>query len=157
MSESDKPLKMYSAGARYPGEFSVVAACIARTHKEAKKLFWAGSGALREECDWQFTDMRVGRAKEHDEFVGLIAELGPHVIHDTAITRRMGWWCEGDKHCSDCGLAAMDGDFPVCDSCGLCSECGHDETCAKAAADTPQAAALPPMGTSSDTHTASPD
>lgn len=157
MSEPDKPLKMYTAGARYPDEFTVVAACIARTHKEAKKLFWAGSGTLREECDWRFTDMRVGRAKDKDEFVSLVAELGPHVIHDTAITRRMGWWCVGDKHCSGCGLAAMDGDFPVCDSCGFCGECGHDDTCAKAAADTPHAAALPPMGTCSDTHTTSPD
>ena len=129
MSAPLKPLKMYTAGSRYPSEYSVVAACVARTHKEAKKLLWAGSGNLRQECDWQFTDLRVSRSKSDDQIAASIQPQEPHVIEDTAITRQMGWFCSGDAGCSCCGLYEMDGDFPLCQDCGFCAECGHDEKC----------------------------
>lgn len=123
-------LKCYSAGSLNPGGVhSVVAVCLATSHREARKLLWAGSDDLREECDWKFIDMQVGRCKEHDGLVLTIDRQEPHVIHDTAITRRMGWWCEGDKHCAACGLAEMDGDYPVCEHCERCAECRHAEGC----------------------------
>lgn len=137
MSEQQKPLKMYTAGSRYPSEYSVVAACFAHSHKEAKKLLWAGSDPLRVECDWDFTDMRVSRNAQHDDLISMAEEKEPHVIDNTAITRRMGWWCDGDGRCTCCDLATMDGDFPTCEVCEQCAECGHAEGCAAAAEDKP--------------------
>lgn len=130
-----KTLKFYAAGSLNPGGVhTVVAACIATSHREARKLLWAGSDNLREECDWRFTDMQVGRRKEHDHLVAKIDRKEPHVIHDTSITRLMGWWCEGDRRCASCDLAEMDGDFPVCEHCEQCPECGHADECVSKAA-----------------------
>jgi hypothetical protein len=43
--------------------------------------------------------------------------------------REVGFAVDGDNRCASCGLADMDGEFPICDECGQCEECGHDEDC----------------------------
>jgi len=46
---------------------------------------------------------------------------------EVAILRDLGWECDGDQRCTCCGLAELDGQFPVCDECDQCSECGGDQ------------------------------
>ena len=123
------PLKMYAAGALYPSEYSIVALCTARSHKEAKAVFWAGSDRLREECDWRYVDMRVKREPGGDKYIGKLKFAEPHVVEDVAVQRELGWFHDGDNNCADCGLYTMDGEFPVCEHCDCCEGCGHAEDC----------------------------
>jgi hypothetical protein len=74
--------------------------------------------------------MQVGRCKEHDHLIEKLDCKEPHVIHDTSVLRQMGWFCECDQSCTTCGLATMDGDFPLCEHCEQCAECGHLDDCA---------------------------
>ena len=41
--------------------------------------------------------------------------------------RAYGFSAEDDDICDACGLASMDGAFPVCPDCECCEECGHQE------------------------------
>lgn len=43
--------------------------------------------------------------------------------------REVGFSCDGDSRCDTCGLADLDGEFPVCPECNQCEECGHEEDC----------------------------
>ena len=45
------------------------------------------------------------------------------------VQRLAGWRIEGDDECCNCTLWSWNGDFPVCDVCERCSECGHDSEC----------------------------
>jgi hypothetical protein len=38
--------------------------------------------------------------------------------------RAIGFSCEGDDLCEECGLWSIGGQYPVCEGCGACSGCG---------------------------------
>lgn len=38
--------------------------------------------------------------------------------------RAIGFGCEGDDQCGYCELWSMDGEYPVCQKCEACTECG---------------------------------
>lgn len=48
----------------------------------------------------------------------------PGVENDFAVLRKVGWRMEGDASCDTCGLYELDGEFPVCEGCGQCADCG---------------------------------
>jgi hypothetical protein len=51
------------------------------------------------------------------------------IEHDATVLRQAGFQCEGDERCARCGLAEIDGKYPVCPECCMCTECGHAEDC----------------------------
>ncbi len=53
----------------------------------------------------------------------------PFIEGDYSILRDLGFMCESDSSCDTCGLYEMDGEFPVCDECGQCPDCGHSDYC----------------------------
>lgn len=130
-----RPLQVYFGGSASPNEFSYVAACFAHTARDARKLMWARSGRLCEDCYDDFTMLRVVRQRGHD---ALAAELGvtePQLITDDSIQRDLGWSLEGDDRCEQCERATFDGDYPLCDECRQCADCGHASGCAEHAQD----------------------
>lgn len=48
----------------------------------------------------------------------------PHEEGRLAVLREAGWRCEDDTTCDNCGLATLDGEFPVCPECWMCTDCG---------------------------------
>lgn len=121
-------MKCYFGGAREPSEYSFLTACFAGDRKEAKRLIW-NYGEVAEDCDHDFMELRVIRMPEHDKLFGHDDRDDAHVIRDDNLLREMGWMCDGDERCGGCGLATMDGKFPVCDECDMCDDCGHDDDC----------------------------
>ncbi len=46
-----------------------------------------------------------------------------YIEGDNELLRHLGFRCESDRTCDTCGLAEMDGEYPVCQDCGQCEEC----------------------------------
>lgn len=120
-------MKCYVGGNCCPQEYDFVAVCFANSRAEAKRLMWHKTD-LYYECDGEFTSVRVVRKPEFDSLEDK-EKTEAYAVNDPAVLRQMGWRCEGDNLCDSCGLAEMDGDFPVCEECGQCNECGHDSEC----------------------------
>lgn len=123
-------LKCWFAGSSWPEDFAWVDAVFANSYREAKKTVWAKGTNIVDECDAEYTDLRLTRAKEHDH---LAVGNEPYVADDSKVLREMGWGYEGDSRCSACGGATLEGEFPLCDECECCAECGHDEDCSEGA------------------------
>lgn len=47
-------------------------------------------------------------------------------VSDDRLRRDVGFACDGDDRCGSCGLAELDGSFPVCKECCNCKDCGCD-------------------------------
>lgn len=109
-------------------DFDFVTACFASDRDEAKRLMWK-YGDLSEDCDGDYMNARVIRRPEHDSLFGKDGKKDAHVVRDQALLREMGWMMEGDERCSWCGLATMDGEYPLCQDCETCSDCGHEHDC----------------------------
>jgi hypothetical protein len=108
----------------HDGEPSEKAALVfARTAQEARKL---GDGWNDVGCDG-FLTVRANRLPEADKFAR--EGEGAYVEHKTSTLRQAGWHVDGDDTCGHCGLAEMDGDFPVCEECDACPDCGHMDDC----------------------------
>lgn len=122
-------LKCYVGGSYDPFEYEYVEACFAESRKEAKRLLWKHTD-LPEECDHEWMNARVVRKKEYDALLDPDAKSA-YVVTDRAVLRQMHWGCEDDMRCEACGLAEMNGDWPVCDDCGQCPDCGHDDECSE--------------------------
>ncbi len=41
----------------------------------------------------------------------------------TSVQRSIGWWVDGDSSCESCNLFTMDGEYPLCETCGCCEDC----------------------------------
>lgn len=122
-------MKCYFGGSSLQGldhEFRSI--CFAQNLQQAKQLIWK-YGDVHEDCDSEYIYLRVVRRPEHDDMFGKDGRKDAHVVTDRAIYREMGWSVECDEHCDGCGLATMDGDFPLCDECDMCAECGHEDDC----------------------------
>jgi hypothetical protein len=120
-------VKCYVGGHCNPQEYDFVAVCFANSRAEAKRIMWSRSD-LSDECDGEFTNIRIARKPEFDSLADK-EKVEAYVVNDQSVLRQMGWRCEGDHICDSCGLSEMDGDYPVCDECGQCSECGHVDDC----------------------------
>lgn len=57
------------------------------------------------------------------------AGTDPHIENRDRVLREYGWSCDGDDRCESCGLATMDGAFPICADCETCEDCGHAADC----------------------------
>lgn len=127
--ENARPLKCYFGGSSNPYDHAYVSHCFARTQKEAKKLMWS-QGRLNEECDGEWIDARIERKPAYDKLADGMQEA--YIATDTKIEREMGWMMDGDTICGTCGLATMDNEYPVCDECDQCTDCGHSDGCESA-------------------------
>ena len=124
-----KPLRVYFGGSASPDEFPYVAACFAHTHREARKLMWARHGDLCADCQDDFTMLRVSRQREHDSLASQLGVTEPQLITDDKVQRDLGWSLYGDDRCEQCERATFDGEWPLCESCNQCAECGHHHEC----------------------------
>lgn len=120
--------KCYFGGSVNAFEYDYVAACFAPDWATAKRLMWNKSERLDEECDGEWIAARVTRQSQFDHLLDT-KRTEAYVIYDISTTREMGWSSEGDSNCEKCGFATFDGEFPLCESCECCDECGHDEEC----------------------------
>lgn len=75
--------------------------------------------------------LRVKRKPDADRLIPADTNE-PCLVTDTRVLRDAGWSCEGDLLCVSCGLATMDGEFPLCYDCEQCEECGHADDCPQA-------------------------
>lgn len=100
------------------------------TEAEARDLALPHVSVRYHQGDWEPEprDFGVQRAPEADAF----ARADDRVEGRIRVERLIGWRCEGDSTCSTCGLAEFDGEFPVCEDCQNCDECGHDTDCPEA-------------------------
>ena len=114
-------MKVYVGGSAT----NVCAACIAGCIGEAKAFLW-GSPDVRDECEFDYTRLRVSRERRHD---ALAKGLPIGLVKNSAALRAMGFWIDGDPACVSCGLYTMDGAFPLCPDCEQCADCGHAEDC----------------------------
>lgn len=112
-------LKAYCVDA---GGFSG-ALVFAKTSKEAKKL---GSKFVDPE---EWIELTSERREPYDIFLRADA-TEPYVEHYPEVLRQANWQYEDEYTCNSCGLAAMGIDqYEVCDDCGECLECGHQDDC----------------------------
>lgn len=122
-------LRLYFAGARHPSDWAVYReACFAHTSREAKLLMWRRGEFIQDECDWNYMELRVTRQREHDNMAAERGIAEPCIASST-FKRLFGWQCEGDSQCQHCMLYEFDGEFPVCEHCEQCTECGHADDC----------------------------
>lgn len=116
-------MKCYLGGARAPHEYQWVSACFANNAKEAKYLMWKHSDRLTEECDYEYIEARIIRGPQHDNLLN-DDKTEPYIIHENKTLRKMGWIMEGDATCDHCGLAEFGEQWPVCETCQSCTDCG---------------------------------
>jgi hypothetical protein len=124
-----KKLRCYFAGSRHPDEYPYVEACFAYSHREAKPLLWRDGSEIKAVFDGEYFDMSVKHQPEHDSLAEKYGITSPHVIGDDKLLREMGWSIEGDSRCANCNLAEYDGEYPLCEHCDQCEECGHPHDC----------------------------
>lgn len=96
----------------------------ANSNQEAKKIGYLVDNVGSE----GFITLRASRLPDVDSLLDCEKDK-PYVVKDDKTLRLSGFHLEGDDKCSSCGLAEFDGEFPVCESCGNCAECGCDEEC----------------------------
>lgn len=116
-------MKVYVGGSAT----NVCAACVASCIGEAKAFLW-GSPDVRDECEFDYTRLRVSRERRSD-IVARAWSLETGVVRNSAALRAMGFGIDGDPACVSCGLYTMDGEFPLCPDCEQCADCGHAEDC----------------------------
>lgn len=114
-------MKCYFGGSTTPFEYDFVEVCFAASAAEAKRIMWNKTD-LPEECDHEWDNARVIRKPEFDHLIENDRSEA-YIVRDDKTLRAMGWMKEGDNRCESCGLAEMEGEFPVCE-CGQCAECG---------------------------------
>lgn len=115
-------LKCYLGSANNNDEYCFHSVCFAENSRQAKKLMWKYS-ELSEACDGEYTEERVNRYKDYDHHLES-EKTEAYVVTNTEILRQMNWRVDGDSSCSTCGLYEMDGEFPVCEECEQCPDCG---------------------------------
>jgi hypothetical protein len=114
-------MKAYMVHDGDPSEKAVLV--FARTAQEARKI---GNGWDDIGCDG-FLTVRAVRFPGADKFAH--PDKGSYVERKTATLRQAGWREEGDYTCGHCGLAEMGGEFPLCEECDACPDCGHADDC----------------------------
>lgn len=109
-----------------PGECSYL--CFAENHARARSLCYRRDGLE----DFDFIEISVRRLAMADPILGRLGITSPTVIDwsDDAGRRELrglGWSCEGECTCDQCGLHPCDlPEFKICnkcDRCGGCCEC----------------------------------
>jgi len=115
-------MKCYFGGSCDPFDHEFTEACFANSRNEAKTVMWT-KGELSEACGGEWMDARIIRQPQHDRLVDWNKD-DAYIIRDKPTLRKMGWRIEGDQVCDTCGLAEFDGEYPVCEDSGQCSECG---------------------------------
>ena len=80
---------------------------------------------LNDSCDGEYVQARAVRDSELDYLLD-DTKKEAYVITNNRTLREAGFMCEGDSYCITCGLREMNGEFPVCDDCGQCDNCGCD-------------------------------
>jgi|TARA_R110000851_G_scaffold218427_3_gene371346 hypothetical protein len=115
-------MKCYVGGAYHWDEFEYHATCFANNRKEARKLLWYTD--VFEACDGVYTQLRVVRRPQDDDLLDT-NQTSPYVVYDNKTLRQMFYCIDGDSLCSTCGLFEMAGEYPVCDDCHQCPDCGH--------------------------------
>jgi len=121
-------MKCYIGGSKEPGEFDFVTACFAANGKEAKRILWKYSD-LSDECEGEYFRARVIRDAKNDHIFEKTGRSDAHVVQDESVYREMGWVMEGDQRCALCSKAEYEGQWPICEHCEQCAECGHDDGC----------------------------
>lgn len=117
-------MKCYFGGSQEPNDYEFVEACFANTALEAKLLMWT-QGRLKEECDDDYNGARIIRKPYYDCLRDTKKEA-PYIVCDQSTLREMGWGMDGDNRCDSCGLSEFEGEYPVCEDCCQCSDCGCD-------------------------------
>lgn len=119
-------MKAYMVHDGDPGENAALV--FARTAAQARKL-----GYLHNDIGSDgWITLRTERKPDADRLIP--ADVNePYLVTDTRVLREAGWSIEGDMLCASCGLATMDGEFPLCEYCEQCAECGHADDCPPAA------------------------
>ena len=126
--ERSKKLKCYFGGSKYPMEYDFVEICFATSAREAKRLMWNSGHHFAEACDCDWLSASVKRRSEFDSHVQE-DKSEPYVVTNNAQLRSMGFMQEGDDTCDHCGLSEYGGEFPVCQACRGCVDCGCDDDC----------------------------
>jgi hypothetical protein len=88
-------MKCYFASSKLCAYYNRCEACFAPDLKQAKKLFWS-VGDMQAECDGDYFDMRVVRAKQYDLLYDATKTV-PYLVRDEDTLRKMGWLFEGDE------------------------------------------------------------
>lgn len=99
-------------------------------------LVWALDAAAAiaavRSSSWHFTDIAdLDLEVDLQDFTsGTEPEASAsHVESRTWVLRQYGFGFVGDARCFCCALPTMGSEFPLCDDCEQCDECGHDEGC----------------------------
>lgn len=74
-------------------------------------------------------DMRAHRVPEADAFLDTNRPTHPYPyieLRNMAAQRAAHLAYDGDDSCDTCGLYTMNGEFPICEGCRQCVECGCD-------------------------------
>ena len=69
------------------------------------------------ECE--FTEVRAVRCPKADKYSD-----NPSQLYSNKVWREIGGCADiSEDRCDTCGLAIMEGDFPLCETCGNCEDC----------------------------------
>jgi hypothetical protein len=85
---------------------------------------------VTEVTNWYCSDKKIPQIDIESHDWGLVTDCKAN----NKFRREVGFSCDGDARCDSCGLADLDGEFPVCPECNQCVECGHDDDCEEAKA-----------------------
>jgi hypothetical protein len=91
----------------------------APTVEKAKHFAWDNS---RFECD-SIDDLTVERFSDCD-FLLREDRKETYIESDSATLREAGFYSEGDYQCAECERYTMGDEFPICEHCDRCEECG---------------------------------
>lgn len=110
-------MKAYMVHDGEPNESAVLV--FASSEEEARKIGYQ-QGYLR--GDWD--DVCADRHPTTDA-LAISGATDAYAENRPEVLREAGWHLEGDSRCCSCGLATMDGQFPLCE-CENCEECRCD-------------------------------
>ncbi len=71
-----------------------------------------------------FLEVRAIRCKKADEYADT-----PNELYKPSVWRQIGGCSDlYEPRCDCCNLATMDNEYPLCESCGRCSDCAGELT-----------------------------
>jgi hypothetical protein len=99
--------------------FNPAVLVFAPTLETAKHFAWDNGGF---ECD-SIDDLTVERLEGCD-FLLREDRNETYIERETYTLREAGFYSEGDEKCDECDRFTMNGEFPICEHCDRCEECG---------------------------------
>ena len=111
---------IYQVSDEDPTEFAELV--IALNEEEAVDIVWKDGRYCGEKENLEVIEM------DDSTKVFLLRDKS-YIVQDIGILREFDFQLEGDMRCECCGLAEMDGKYPVCPECVMCEECGHEDGC----------------------------